>query len=105
MVEDGVLVYRGFRSDLGGRELAGSVTTGVTVPAVAASAADLDAAPHAAQIADLLAAIDEGREPLVTAADARTTLELVCAVYQSAREGRPVILPAYGTGRAKQDTR
>ena len=105
IVEDGAVIYRGFRGDLGGRELAGSVTTGVTVPAVAASAAGLDAAPHAAQIADLLAAIDEGREPLVTAADARTTLELVCAVYQSAREGRPVILPAYGTGRAKQDTR
>ncbi len=90
IVEDGVVIYQGFGSDLAGQELTGgNVATGVTVPAVAASAAGLDAAPHAAQIADLLAAIDEGREPRVTAADARTTLELVCAVYQSAREGLP----------------
>jgi len=99
IVEDGAVIYRGFRSELGGQERTGArVSTGVTVPAVAASAAGLDAAAHAAQIADLLAAIDEGREPLVTAADARATLELVCAVYQSAREGRPVTLPAREEG-------
>jgi predicted dehydrogenase len=43
-------------------------------------------------VADLLTAIDQGRPPAVTVADARATLELVCAVYQSAREGRPVTL-------------
>jgi predicted dehydrogenase len=72
-----------------------AVGTGVTIPAVAASAAGLDVAGHTAQIADLIAAVDEGREPLVTGADARATLELVCAVYQSAREGRPVTLPVH----------
>jgi predicted dehydrogenase len=47
---------------------------------------------HAAQIADLLAAIETGRPPSVTADSARDALEIVCAVYQSAREGRPVAL-------------
>jgi UDP-N-acetyl-2-amino-2-deoxyglucuronate dehydrogenase len=56
----------------------------------AASAAGLGAAAHAAQLADLLAAIGEGRDPAVTAADGRATLALIQAVYQSAREGRPV---------------
>jgi predicted dehydrogenase len=86
-IEDGVLVYQGFRD---GRE----VTTTDSAPdrgaGAAASATGLGAAAHAAQLADLLAAIDEGREPSVTVADARATLALVQAVYQSAREGRPV---------------
>jgi predicted dehydrogenase len=47
---------------------------------------------HAAQIADLLEAIDTGREPAVTGANGRDALEIVCAVYESARTGRPVVL-------------
>ena len=49
-------------------------------------------ASHAAQIADLLAAVEQGREPSVTGRDGRDALEVVCAVYESAREGRPVVL-------------
>ncbi|HEY2521830.1 MAG TPA: Gfo/Idh/MocA family oxidoreductase [Streptosporangiaceae bacterium] len=85
IIEDGLLVYQGFR---GGRE----VTAAADGAGAAASATDLGAAAHAAQVADLLTAIDQGRPPAVTVADARATLELVCAVYQSAREGRPVTL-------------
>ena len=47
------------------------------------------------------AAVDEGREPSVTAADGRAALEVVLAVYQSAREGRSVTLASAGApGRA-----
>lgn len=55
--------------------------------------------PHAAQIADLLAAIaaaSGGRhqqQPSVTAAAGRATLEVICAAYQSAVEGRTVAIP------------
>ena len=49
-----------------------------------------DVAGHAAQIADLLAAIDEGREPAVGGEAGREALEIVCAVYESARTGRTV---------------
>lgn len=93
VVEDGVIIYRGFRD---GRveDGAGSSGTGAgsSGAGAAASAAGLDAAAHAAQLADLLAAIDEGRDPAVTAADGRATLALVQAAYQSAREGRAVRL-------------
>ena len=61
-------------------------------PGTAADPAALDVSGHAAQIADLLAAIDEGREPAVGGEDGRSTLEIVCAVYESARAGRSVTL-------------
>jgi UDP-N-acetyl-2-amino-2-deoxyglucuronate dehydrogenase len=60
----------------------------------ASYAGGIDPASHAAQLADLLTAIDEGRPPSVTAQDGRNVLEIVCAVYESARDGRPVVLPA-----------
>jgi predicted dehydrogenase len=49
-------------------------------------------ASHAAQLADLLEAVDTGREPAVSGQDARDTLEIVLAVYESSRIGRPVRL-------------
>ena len=56
----------------------------------AGAAAGISHAGHRAQFADLLAAIDEGRPPLVTGEDGRRALELVLAVYRSAREEREV---------------
>ena len=58
----------------------------------AADPAALGAASHAAQIADLLASVDEGREPAVSGENGRETLEIACAVYESSRTGRPVTL-------------
>lgn len=62
--------------------------------AAAADAAAIGTSGHAAQIADLLAAIDAGHEPSVTGQDGRDALALANAVYQSAREGRTVVLAA-----------
>jgi predicted dehydrogenase len=50
-------------------------------------------AGHRAQIADLLDSIETGRRPAITGEDARRPLELILAVYRSAREGREVSLP------------
>ena len=52
---------------------------------------------HARQIADVLSALDEGREPMVTGEDARQTLEVVEAVYESARRHAAVALPLEAT--------
>ncbi|HTX25510.1 MAG TPA: Gfo/Idh/MocA family oxidoreductase [Streptosporangiaceae bacterium] len=52
----------------------------------------MEVASHAAQIADLLSAVEEGREPAVTGGAGRAALEIVCAVYESARSGRVVEL-------------
>ncbi len=61
-------------------------------PTAAADPAALDISGHVAQIGDLLAAIDEGRAPAVDGEAGRATLEIVCAVYESARSGRAVPL-------------
>ena len=47
---------------------------------------------HQVQIADLIAAVREGREPMVSGAEARHAVELILAVYKSAQTGRPVEL-------------
>ncbi|MEH7224235.1 Gfo/Idh/MocA family oxidoreductase [Bacillus sp. JJ1566] len=44
------------------------------------------------QYTDVVQAIFENRKPLVTGEEARRSLELILAIYQSAREGRPVKL-------------
>jgi predicted dehydrogenase len=43
--------------------------------------------PYAAQIADFVAAVREGRPPLVDGAEARKALVVVDALYRSARSG------------------
>ena len=63
---------------------------GLPVVAVDSSIRLTDAAGHAAQLADLLVAVDTGREPAVSGESGRAALEIVLAVYESSRTGRPV---------------
>lgn len=49
-------------------------------------------AAHRDQYADFLKAIDDHRDPFVTVADGRLSLQVVLAIYESARTGRPVEL-------------
>ncbi|MDA8063130.1 MAG: Gfo/Idh/MocA family oxidoreductase [Actinomycetota bacterium] len=99
VVEDGVLVLRELlaeRADVGayGAKAAGSKPRGSSAAADPRAIGD---APHVSQVADLLAAIDGGRQPLVTGQEARNALEVVLAVYESARSGgQPVRLPLAG---------
>jgi len=65
----------------------------------AADPAAISHAGHRFQIADLLEAVETGRQPAITGEEARKPLELILAVYRSAREGREVSLPlAAGRG-------
>ncbi len=48
---------------------------------------------HTGQIEDVVAAIEQGREPLVTGVDGRNAMELIAAIYQSGVEKRTVTLP------------
>jgi predicted dehydrogenase len=73
IVEDGRIVRR-----------AGGALGGAADPAA------IEVASHAAQIADLLAAVEEGRAPAVDGEAGRDALEIVRAVYESARTGAPV---------------
>ncbi|MDB5081622.1 MAG: hypothetical protein JWP00_3546 [Chloroflexi bacterium] len=47
---------------------------------------------HAYQVADMVAAIREDRDPAITGEEGRKPLEIILAVYQSAREGREIFL-------------
>lgn len=48
---------------------------------------------HTPLYADVIDAINNDRDPYVTAEDGKRALELVLAIYKSAAEGRPVKLP------------
>lgn len=48
---------------------------------------------HIIQLQDFVDAIREDRRPMVTGEDARPAVEIILAVYQSARTGQPVRLP------------
>ena len=96
IVEDGRIVRRAFGTQSGdaGPEDAGP-GDGAGPGAIgalggAADPAAIEVASHAAQIADLLAAIEEGRAPAVDGQAGRDALEIVRAVYTSARTGTPV---------------
>jgi UDP-N-acetyl-2-amino-2-deoxyglucuronate dehydrogenase len=104
VVEDGEIVRCALTVDAPDPGLRGSrLARPSSAEGAAANAAALGVASHAAQIADLLAAVEQGRPPSVTGRDGRDTLEVVLAVYQSAREGRPVVLlDAARAGQAGQ---
>jgi UDP-N-acetyl-2-amino-2-deoxyglucuronate dehydrogenase len=93
IVEEGRLVRAELRASAVSRAVPGGTAPpggSGSPPGAAADPAGLDIASHAAQIADLLASLDEGREPAVTGASGRETLALIRAVYESSRAGRPV---------------
>ena len=58
-------------------------------PSAAADPSALSGA-HVEQYRDFVDAVEQGRPPLVTIAEATRTLAVICAVYESARTGRPV---------------
>jgi UDP-N-acetyl-2-amino-2-deoxyglucuronate dehydrogenase len=66
---------------------------------VGTTSADIGHHAHRRQIADMLLAIQEQREPLCNGLEGRKPLEIVLAIYQSARSGRPVKLPLEETGQ------
>lgn len=50
-------------------------------------------AGHTAEVEDLVTAIREDREPLVSGEEARKAVDLILAIYESARTGAPVKVP------------
>jgi UDP-N-acetyl-2-amino-2-deoxyglucuronate dehydrogenase len=64
--------------------------------AVSSGASDprgINHAGHRDQLADFLQAIDEGRPPLVDGREGRKSVEIIRAIYESAKTGRAVQLP------------
>jgi predicted dehydrogenase len=68
-----------------------AAATAGTVPAGAgATATGISATAHGRLLADFVAAVREGRAPLVPGEEGRRSLAVVLAVYESARTGRAV---------------
>jgi UDP-N-acetyl-2-amino-2-deoxyglucuronate dehydrogenase len=107
IVQDGRLIRRALATERAQPSAAPAAEPAVppnppaAAPAASANPAGIDPSSHAAQIADFLSAIDNGREPAVTADSARATLEVICAVYESAHTGGPVAIPAPGEEPAR----
>jgi predicted dehydrogenase len=68
-------------------------STAARAPAAARDPAALQIAGHVAQIGDMIAAVESGRDPVITGEEARKPLEIILAVYESARSGCEVVLP------------
>jgi predicted dehydrogenase len=62
-------------------------------PAAAANPADISYIGHREQLRDVLRAIETGGMPAIDGREARKPLEIILAVYESARSGRDVALP------------
>jgi UDP-N-acetyl-2-amino-2-deoxyglucuronate dehydrogenase len=62
-------------------------------PPDTSAGAHLGLQAHAAQIADMIAAVRDDRPPLIDGLAARAPVELILAIYESARTGREVVLP------------
>jgi predicted dehydrogenase len=60
---------------------------------------------HFVQINDFLEALRDGRDPPVTGADGRVTVEIFTAIYRSARDNMPVHWPLEPEGRNDFDGR
>jgi predicted dehydrogenase len=104
VIEDGELILDSRLDGARGPGHGGQDRAGAGLAGAGANAAALGTDSHAAQLADLLDAIDAGRAPAVTGQDGRAALEIVCAAYESAREGRTVQLPGSGAAVAGPGT-
>jgi UDP-N-acetyl-2-amino-2-deoxyglucuronate dehydrogenase len=91
VVEDGEIVSRGLRSEETGS--ATGLAAGRSETAEGAASPAVGTAAHAAQLADFLLAIEDGRPSLITAREGRAALEVVLAVYESARTETAIKLP------------
>jgi UDP-N-acetyl-2-amino-2-deoxyglucuronate dehydrogenase len=102
VIEDGEIIRCDLSADRNEPGLGASLTARGSAPSAAtANPAGLQTASHAAQIRDLLDAMKEGRPPAVTGEDGRAALEIVSAVYESARDDRTVRLLAASRMRDK----
>ena len=101
IVEDGQVKVWEFKDEKGEAAAYGSKVKSDASAEQGAAAADpaaLQVAGHRAQIADLLAAVEEDRDPFITGEEARKPLEIILAIYESARTGREVTLPLAAVG-------
>lgn len=75
------------------REIAEISDTAAPVPTQSPAQSPDPVAGHTRIYADMIGAVENGRQPLVSAREGRRAVEAVLAIYRSQKEGRPVKLP------------
>ncbi len=96
VIEAGKVKVWEFKDEKGEASAYGNKVKPEEATAVATGSADPAAIPsagHQAQLANLIASIEGDRDPAITGEDARRPLEIILAIYESARTGREVTLP------------
>lgn len=86
VIEDDVIVNR----NLGGQDIISEPEAGRSIAGT--SSKDIWHLSHKRQIEDMIDAINEDRDPLVGGVEGRKALEIVLAIYESNRTGKPVSL-------------
>jgi predicted dehydrogenase len=94
VIEDGAIISRGLAGEPADGQAADGQRDGQPT---GASTPDIGIASHVAQIAEFVDAIERDREPSPTAQDGRAAMEVILAVYESARERRAVQIPLAAT--------
>jgi predicted dehydrogenase len=97
IVESGAIKVRELKDEGGKTSPYGgevhALDGGAVLESATANPADISYAGHREQLKDVLEAIETGRPPAVDGVEARKSLEIILAVYESARTGREVTLP------------
>jgi len=96
VIDGDQLVYRKMKSEItedGGND--NPIPNVTTNPGGASTAADptaIEAEGHIKQMNDMIAAIEENREPIINGEEGYKPLEIILAIYESARTGRAVTI-------------
>jgi predicted dehydrogenase len=97
IIEAGALTVRELKDEKGETSPYGGKVAveadGEAKAGAAANPADISYLGHREQLRDLLEAIGSGGKPTIDGEEARKPLEIILAVYESARTGRDVALP------------
>ena len=70
-----------------------NISGGKTLHGGVSNPADISFIGHQLQIEDMIQAIETGSEPMVNGPEGRKSVEIVLAIYESARSGKKVTLP------------
>jgi len=98
VIEAGRVKIWEFKDEKGEANPYGTKVKAEEAPAATGSAdpAAIPSAGHRTQLANLIASIEGDATPAITGEDARRPLEIILAIYESARTGREVTLPLGG---------
>jgi|SRR5690606_975257 len=92
--EDNFIKWQFQQEDAADERIKAAMKEVTTAVGGASNPADISFEGHKRQIEDMIRAIETGGEPLVNGAEGRKSVEIVRAIYESARTGNRVVLSA-----------